>query len=316
MNKKKKPNAQQLYAAIRKHNIESLRKLLGEGADPNACVHDDYHGDIPVLLCAAGILFAEGVESLLKAGANPNAAMTGGKGARGGATALHNAISGGDTRPGSDTKRSTESDRQRIVDMLLKAGADLHAIDAGERIPLQCASRSGRLEICKQLIKAGASVKDWPDGCTPPLIGAAFGVPPHSVPEGEEYEDVARLLLEHGAPVDGENIRGVTALMAAAKQGSHRLVDVFLENGANVNHQAKDGSTPLLFAAEYARWAMADDEHQLALKITKRLIDAGANLDVKSAEGESAYDIASSNRGSGQLTAEYLKKLTSSRKTK
>ena len=313
MNRKKKPNAQQLYAAIRKHNIESLRKLLGEGADPSACVHDDYHGDIPIILCAAGILFTEGVVSLLKAGANPNAAMTGGQGARGGATALHNAISGGDTRPGSDTKRSTESDRQRIVDMLLKAGADLHAIDAGERIPLQCAARSGRLEICKQLIKAGANVRDWPKGCIPPLIGASFGVPPHSVPEGQQYEDVVRLLLKHGAPVDGEDARGVTALMAAAQQGSRGLVGIFLENKANVNHQAKNGSTPLHSAAEYARWAKFEDEHQLALEITKRLIDAGANPNARNAEGELAYDIASSNRGHGQLAAEFLRKQKPSR---
>jgi ankyrin repeat protein len=103
--------------------------------------------------------------------------------------------------------------------------------------------------------------------------------------------------------------------MAAAQQGSRGLLGILLENKADVNHQARNGRAPLHSAAEYARWAKLEDEHQLALEITKRLIDAGANPNARNAEGESAYDIASSNRGSGQLTAEYLRKLTGGSKS-
>ena len=304
MERKKKPNAQQLYAAIRRYDVRLLHNLLADGADPNAVVHDEYHGDIPVLFCAAGGQFLEGVKTLLGAGANPNSAMTGGLGAGGGGTALHSAISGSDNRPYDDPKRSTEGDRLKIVDLLLKAGADPNAVDQGDKLPLYSAASGGCYEIVRRLIGAGATFKTWPNGCIPPLVAAAGGVAPHGVEEGREQERVAKLLLDLGAPVDGETAVGVTALMSAAIPGSERLVNLFLSHGADVNHRSQDGRTPLICAASYAEWAAAEDEYELALRIVKRLIEAGADPNARNVKGESAYDIAS--RGRGRLAAEYL----------
>jgi ankyrin repeat protein len=302
MQKKKKPNAEQMIAAINRHNIESLRKLLIEGADPNAVMDFSHRGNISVLMCAAGVQFIEGVEALLGAGADPNIRAVAGPGAGGGGTALHNAISGSDNRPYDDPKRSTEEDRLKIVDLLLKAGADPNAVDQGDTLPLHSAARSGHIEICQRLIEAGATFKTWPSGCMPPLTGAVnFG----NAPEGQKQERVAELLLELGAPVDGESASGVTALMAAAAAGSEQLVNLYLNHGANVNHHSKDGRTPLHCAAVFARDAATERQRKLALSIVKRLVDAGADPNVKNADGETACDVASRFRASP--AAEYLK---------
>jgi len=298
MKKKKKPNAEQMVAAINRRDIESLRKLLGDGADPNTPVRDDYHGERPILQFAAGGQFPDGVEALLKAGADPNAPMTGGLGAKPGRTALHAAIGEGE-------------DRLKIVDMLLRAGANPNAVNQNrDETPLCDAASGGYYENVQRLIEAGATFKTWPSGCIPPLVGAAGGVPAHSAEEGRKQERVAKLLLDLGAPVDGETADGVTSLMAASIRGSERLVDLLLDHGADANHRSQDGRTPLICAADYAAWAAAEDEYELALRIVKRLLDAGADPAARNEKGESAYDIAARSRG--PVAAEYLRSLSAS----
>jgi ankyrin repeat protein len=290
MKKKKKPNAEQLYAAIRRKDSGLLRQLISEGADPNTCVHDEYHGDTPILLHAASAKFFDGVKLLLDAGADPNRSMSGGKGAGGGQTALHSAVG--------------EGDGLRVVDLLLKAGADPNAVEQGDRVPLYYAASGGHYEIVQRLIEAGATFKTWPEGCMPPLTGAvAF----RDVPEHQGQVRVAELLIGLGAPVDGETAHGVTALMAAAASGSEKLVRRYLDLGADVNHRAKDGRTPLLCAAGFARDEVAEEEQQLALRIVKRLLEAGADPNARNADGKSAYDIASRFRSSP--ASEYLKQI-------
>lgn len=308
----KKKNVQQIVAAINRHDMESLRKLLAQGAHPNAHILDDYHGETPVLLSAAGAQFLEGVRILLDAGADPNAFMSGGRGARGGATPLHFAIIGCGEGPGSYVKHTREDflqNRLKIVDLLLKAGADPNAVAKGDTLPLAEAASGGHYEIVQRLIDAGATFKTWPSGCTPPLVAAAGGVAPHGVEEGRRQERVVKLLLNLGAPVDGETANGVTALMATAVVGSERTINLLLEHGADVNHRSKDGRTPLICAALYAQDTLAEDEHELALQVIKQLLDAGADPTAKNDKGETAYDVAS--RSEGQLAAEYLKKLSS-----
>lgn len=300
----KKPNAQQLLAAINRHNGQLLRELLGKGADPNGCVRDTYHGDTPVLYLAAGGQFLEGVKLFLDAGADLRIPMSGGQGTGGSSTALHAAISGSDTRRGTETRKSTEDDRFQIVDLLLRAGSDPNAVAQSDKIPIHEAARAGQMKIVERLIEAGATFKTWPAGCMPPLVGAAC-VPLHGVEEGRAQERVAKLLLDLGTPVDGQTASGVTAVLVAAGQASERLLDLFLAHGADVNHRSQDGRTPLINAALYARWAAAEDEYQLALRVVRRLAEAGADPTARNSDGETAYQIAA--QGKATVAADFLK---------
>lgn len=289
MNRKKKSGSGKLIEAINRRDAGALKKLLEEGAEPNEAKDSDYIKNVTPLMLAAGIQFAEGVEILLNAGADPNIRTVAGAGAGGGGTALHNAIHGSNVR----LAVQIPEERIKIVKLLLKASADPNAVDQETKLPLFYAASAGNYEISSLLIESGAEVKSWPAGCVPPLVGGVFAVPPHSVASGEPHLKVVNLLLEKGAPLDCEDTSGATALMAAATRSNEPLVNLFLDRGADVNHRAKDGRTPLLCVARYARFARAESEHQLALRIVKRLIEAGADVHAKNADGETAFDIAS-----------------------
>jgi len=302
MNTQKKRIAQEFVAAIRRRDIGKMRKLLAEGADPNTTESFTESGNVSVLNCAAGCQFSEAVELLLKAGADPNLPETGGLEYSGGGTALHSAITG-IAVPGS--RSGEEAERLKIVDLLIDAGADPNVVSDGDTLPLYSAATGGDIDIAQRLIKSGAYVKNTRPRCMPPLVGAAFGF---SRMEGWKFEKIAVLLIEHGAPIDGQTTEGVTALMSAAYRGSECLVNLFLEHRADVNHQAKDGRTPLICAAQFARYLRSEEELQLALRIVKRLLEAGADPGLRSNKGETAYDIASRNKN--PLVADYIKRFT------
>jgi uncharacterized protein len=303
MSKKRKPNADKMVAAIDRRDIELLRKLLAGGADQNAATNFSSSGNVTMLSYAAGCQFIEGVELLLKLGADPNISEVAGvTGEGGGATALHEAIIGDDIHAAEDDLAK----RLKIVDLLLRAGAEPNAVRNKDELPLYFAARSGYLEICQRLIEGGAWVQNLPAGYMPPLFGAAYGF---GHPEAQ-YEKIVNLLIEHGAPIDGETAWGATALMGAAFRASESLVNLFLERGANANRQAKDdGRTPLICAALYFRWDAFDEERQQrALRIVKRLLEAGADPTVRNNKGESALDIAS--RGKSPLVADYIRNVS------
>lgn len=286
--------------------------MLDDGADPNATVNSEYHGKINVLICAAGIQFVEGVKLLLEAGADVNFSSSAGKGAGGGKTALHSAINGDDTRPGTDTKHSTEEDRLKIVDMLLNTGADPNAISQGTNQPLADAAHSGYFDVCQRLIQAGATFKDCPLECGPPLSGTAAGASPFNPSVELKLERVAKWLLDLGAPVDGRAVDGSTALMTAAYRSSKRLVELFLKYGANVNQRDDDGRTALIRVGESVRRNSALEKHQFAFEVAKLLIEAGADPNIRNNKGETAYEIASRSQVSS-LVVDYLRELTNDR---
>jgi len=304
----KRQTVDRLVKAIWRHDIEPLREALIGGANPNAIKTFSHRGNVSLLMCAAGVQFRKGVEVLIKAGADPNIRAEAGAGAGGGGSALHNAIVSSDTRP---EPTATEEDRLIIVELLLNAGADPNAVDQGDSLPLFYAARAGNYEICRRLIDAGATVNAWPLGCIPPLVGVAGGKYHHGLTLSDKWERIAELFLRKGAPVDGESIRGVTALGAVVGSGNERLLNLLLEHGADANHRAKDGRTPLHSAAQYARCARFDDESELALRMVMRLIEAGANPGAKDVEEQSAYDLAV--RGDNRVVADYLNRFGGSR---
>lgn len=290
MKKPKTINADQCIAAINRHDLAKLREYIEAGADPNATKDFAHSRNVTLLNAAARCQFLEAVELLIVAGADPNIAETPGRGGEGaGGAPLHSAISGIDPH----TRANDIVRRLHIVDLLLKAGANPNAVRDGRELPLYNAAAGGYETILERLIEAGAHASSYPAGCIPPLVGAALGVPPHNLPEGRSFLPVVRLLLDRGAPIDGQNSLGLTALMGAAYRGSELLINLLLEYGANVNYQSsKDGRTPLICAVQYDRLAVTDEDHQTALRVVQCLVKAGANLQARNAKGETALDIA------------------------
>ena len=60
--------------------------------------------------------------------------------------------------------------------------------------------------------------------------------------------EAIKLLLSHGADVNGFGFQGFTPLIFAAAYGQDKLFELFLERGANVNAMDDSGGTPLIRA--------------------------------------------------------------------
>ncbi|HYR85768.1 MAG TPA: ankyrin repeat domain-containing protein [Terriglobia bacterium] len=245
------------------------------------------------------------------------------------------------------------NDRYNTAAYLIQKGANVNKWDWFGRTPLYIAvdlntiPRGGRpdrpsldettsLQIIEQLLAAGANpnaqLKLAPpfrnigndrglDGIlgigTTPLIRAAKALDAPAV----------RFLLEKGANVNLNNVRGITPTMAAAgvgsvdadtrgiyttedvQQRSIATLELLLKAGGEINAKENNrGSTPL---HEAARWGWND--------VVKYLVDHGADLNAKDNRGMTPVDSAmgkagGNSRGGARIdihqdTADLLKKL-------
>ena len=119
--------------------------------------------------------------------------------------------------------------------------------------PLELATRLGDLDIMRLLLDNGANLYRLVDGYlhVPALMYA-------------DDVEIAQLLLDRGALVDGGIGEGGTVLDFAAEQGNTDVVKLLIANGADVNAYGEVGDTPLHAAKN--------------IEIAKILIDNGADI--------------------------------------
>ena len=150
-------------------NSETVRSLLREAVDVNSAQGDG----MTALHWAALNDDAELAQLLLYAGANTSAT----------------------TRLGAYTPLflASKSGHSRVVDVLLRAGADPKRAATGGITSLMMAASSGEAESVRLLVEAGADVNaaETERGQTPLIFAAAFDRP-----------DAIAVLLEHGADIN------------------------------------------------------------------------------------------------------------------
>jgi ankyrin repeat protein len=93
--------------------------------------------------------------------------------------------------------------------------------------------------------------------------------------------EIAQLLLDRGANVDGAHKSGSTILFHAVEFGRTEMVQFLIEHGADVNKATRWGFTPLHEAA-----------HKGDLPIARTLVAAGADPAARSRDGETVLDAA------------------------
>jgi hypothetical protein len=156
-------------------------------------------------------------------------------------------------QPGSEGTPLEKAARQghtRVLAYLLGDGMPTRSEEA-LRAGLKVASYSGRLDVCRMLLDAGADPNRVDAGGGLPLLRAAYA----------GHRAVVELLLDRGAKVDGslpkdtQDIasgqtfrRGVTVLFAAIYGKRMAVMDLLLQRGVDVNVTDPLGATPLLEA--------------------------------------------------------------------
>ncbi|KAJ4022742.1 hypothetical protein NW766_001789 [Fusarium irregulare] len=280
-------------------NLDILERLLKLGLDVN-CKDQDGATPLAILALSYGDKAIDGrstrdyhqqkdsaLKLLLDRGADPNLAST-----------LHNAIN---------------QEQHRAVEMLLEAGADPNAISTIQGSALRCAAEK-EPGIFRLLLQKGADPDQpyWGD-FTPLTHAACFG-----------HEKVVELLLEYGATVDLEYGKGVeetynawmkgwTPLMCAARQGHGDIVRLLAEAGSDLQRidvrnwavidlAIEGGVLPTLleFPSRLDLDAISKNGGavlhipDLKLQDLKRLINAGADVDIRARSGQTPLGVFAS----------------------
>ncbi len=138
-------------------------------------------------------------------------------------------------RPYSDGEtllmRAVEAGNVRMVDLLIRRGADVRQVDSGGWTAVCFATKP---EIARALLREGAAVDGAPGGC-PPLVCASVRA---SFP-------VVKLLLDEGAAIDRPDRMGTTPLIGAVWGGKSDVVRLLLRKGAGRDFRDRRGLTAL-----------------------------------------------------------------------
>lgn len=303
------PALQQLIAAVRAGDAETVSTLLAAGVDIDT-VGSAAHVLLPI---AAKEGYLEIAQLLLDAGADVHSTMDGQK--PGGApliqaSALQYAASWGHLdvaelllARGADPNQAEHRlgdvplhdaawfNRADIVQVLLDNGA---VVDQRRMVdgmtPLHLAANNSSVEAAEALLEAGADVNLVEDQAGRPALNIALTSNRVTL-----INDTVRLLLDAGADVNIASDWGTTPLMTAVitfAPGRGDRVRWLLEAGADPDRQDMGGKTALHLAA---RW---DNREAVEL-----LIAHGAALDIPNIEGKTAMDVAANDEIRDMLRA-------------
>ncbi len=138
---------------------------------------------------------------------------------------------------------AAENGHASVVEVLLKAEANVNAVDSKGFTPLHVAAENGHASVVEVLLKAKANVN---------AVGSEGWTPLHVAAENG-HASVVEVLLKAEANVNAVGIEGCTPLHFAAGNGHVDIVNLLLEKGANVNAVDRYGKTPLDYAEGYAK---------------------------------------------------------------
>ena len=227
------------------------------------------------------------------------------------------------------------SGKERVVQLLLQPGedksgqamrpatadlADLYGFTA-----LHKAANCGHAEVCRILVKNGASysARDKAN-MTPLLLAAAQG-----------RVGAVTVLLESGASADSRGAEGATALAVAAAQGRTGACIALLKGGATVDLTDEYGVTPLALAAEMGHTSTVTELLRFGAELDRRVLEeqrsafhlacfgghrdcaaellrAGCDKSLVDSTGQTGLGLANLT-GNGQVIAEQLEEVEQER---
>ena len=171
------------------------------------------------------------------------------------------------------TKAVAEGKLSSVQYAIEKKGVDKEAKYLFGQTLLHIACKYGKLNIVMYLIEqqnADPSAKD--------KIG---WTPLHIACWHDKLQIAKYLIEEHNADVESRNNSGETPLHSACKHGNLDIVKYLCQLNANKDAKNEYGWTPLYFASKHGFFSTV-----------QYLISQGADIHIRSNNGETAYDIA------------------------
>ncbi len=253
-----------VLAAARDGNREIARFLVQKGADPELRGEDG----ISLVTWAFAQRDLRLLDASLEVGAPIDLRLPGGK------TMLETAAVEGDLEwtkllldRGADAKRRTMGDHRplwwqcftggqtEVAELLLSRGADIHALDADGRQPVEQAVASRDYRLTRYLLGRSAKV---PGDLWGPLEEGDYGM--------------VRLLAANGADVRFPGPDGLTPVEYAARHSDVTLLGLLMEYGAEVSHtDLIQGHTPL-------EWALGNKNAQMVQLLLEQGADPNARV--------------------------------------
>ena len=299
---KNNSSATLVHRAVERENLRIVKLLLRAGVDPN--IPYNMTKEVP-LHSAVDMQNFEIIEELLKNKANPNRCC------RYGFTPLHKAVSEKPTYELLNChgrkiypKKFAKNRDPKIVEMLLKHNADPTVLN----VKVQALWDLTQNEEVKKILFNycdPSKIKSTNDAVE---MFAAF-----------QNKDIKRMeyLLKNGANPNffyGKDVILDTLLHHAAKENNLDMVQMLLDNGANIDQENSDKQTPLHVAVrtEYSKIVADFNKHNsfdlsASYKVKKGtyfemvqlLLQKGANFKIQDCQGNTPLHLA--------LTAEATK---------
>ena len=290
-----------LYLASANGNIKMVKLLLSWGSDPNKRTNN-YHrnpGSTALMVSARKDSSGGCFVTLLEHGADLYAQREDGK------NVAYIAAESGNS---SIVQKIANTDP-----LLLHKKVHMN----GNRSPIFAASLNGHIDVCKILLAVRVNLNQQNHfGSSPVMLAAGSShinvvrwmVDNHANicikrKDGADLLYVAtqsgsKDIVEYITKLDKELINrqtwlGRTALFAAAVKGQIKIAQLFLVNGANVNHRDDYKSTSLMWAAYKRRFNMV-----------QWLVENGAEILATDINGKGALEYAHRHRN--QEVKEYL----------
>jgi ankyrin repeat protein len=172
-----------------------------------------------------------------------------------------------------------------IVDLLIEAGADLHARHATGCNSLHMATACRHVDVMRRLLALGLHVNTTRvNGTTPLHIALGVRIYPMEISDttplhiaSTAQTAAVSLLLESGADVNYADMSGCTPLHIASRACRCDSVNALLQAGAHADVISYVGTSPLSIAASFNR-----------LDMLVSLLHAGANPNPIGHEGKAA----------------------------
>ncbi|KAJ3651246.1 hypothetical protein Zmor_017296 [Zophobas morio] len=178
---------------------------------------------------------------------------------------------------------ASKGGHKKIVEYLVKSGAEINRPERDGSTPLFVASHYGHLQTVTYLVKSGAEINGSMNSGFIPLNTAAYN----------GHELIVALLVKSGADVNRASKNGLTALEGASFNGHIAIVEYLVKSGAELNRG--DDFTPLYLASQSGH-----------LQTVKYLVKSGAEINRPITGGNTPLQIASDKNH--EMIVEFLVK--------